>query len=248
MIHIYYLQTSHNKQNPFRPEWFDYERCFKNLLDTKPQSSKITVVFDGKISEFNNHFTFKYLSSAKICANFYFKIIGDRDIKSPYTELIHVIKNDEQEIKNHDLIMIQENDYLFANNWGEYAEDLNNLLRGDHYISLYDHPDKYMFNIPDAPDPWNIYVNLTSKIITSNFCHWRTVPSTCGSFLLSKKLFLEDFDIHTNDKADNSRFGFLTKNRNRAVLTPIPSLSTHCVNPYLAPFVDWKTINNNTKI
>jgi hypothetical protein len=104
-----------------------------------------------------------------------------------------------------------------------------------HYVSLYDHGDKYLLPI---------YNNLTSKIFTSPTRHWRTTPSTCGSFIITKKLFKSDFDIHTTVSGDHNKFLELNSNRNRAVLTPIPSLSTHCMEGLLSPTINWEKIND----
>jgi hypothetical protein len=36
---------------------------------------------------------------------------------------------------------------------------------------------------------------------------------------------------------------WLTDNRNRFVITPIPGLSTHCMNYLLSPTINWKELN-----
>ncbi|MEK6882197.1 MAG: hypothetical protein AABY22_21445, partial [Nanoarchaeota archaeon] len=60
-IYIYYRQTAHNRISPTRVPWFDYERGFKNLLDTlNSELTSLKVCFDGTAEEYNEHFTKKY--------------------------------------------------------------------------------------------------------------------------------------------------------------------------------------------
>ena len=102
-----------------------------------------------------------------------------------------------------------------------------------HYISTYDHNDKYFAN----------YDDLVSKIFITDTHHWRTTPSTCGSFIINRKLFDLDYDIHTTVVGDHNKFIDLYNNRQRMVITPIPGLSTHCVDRLLSPTIDWEKIN-----
>ena len=107
--------------------------------------------------------------------------------------------------------------------------------QGLNYVSLYDHNDKYFLPM---------YDNLASKIFTTETRHWRTTPSTCGSYIIPKNIFIEDEDINTGGPGDHDKFLYLNSTKNRFVLTPIPGLSTHCMEGLLSPTIDWQTINN----
>ena len=48
MIHIFFRTTSNKRDNKNRPDWFSYERCWKNLLGTC-MDNPITVIHDGEI-------------------------------------------------------------------------------------------------------------------------------------------------------------------------------------------------------
>ena len=47
MIHIYF-RTSAKKKATARPEWFSYDKCWFNLLETR-MKNPITVIHDGII-------------------------------------------------------------------------------------------------------------------------------------------------------------------------------------------------------
>jgi hypothetical protein len=61
---------------------------------------------------------------------------------------------------------------------------------------------------------------------------------------VNKKTLDNDYDVHTSFYSDHDKFIWLGQNRNRLVISAIPSLSTHCVNKFMAPIIDWNKINN----
>lgn len=233
-IHIFLRQTNHNKQNNNRPPWFDYEKCFNNLLKTSNKNFvDITVVFDG---DTKNHFINKYSGfelfeiNAPAPGNF-----------TSIIKLCEIIK--EKNLPETTIIYILENDYIHIPYWDEIVLDLYNLTDGNHYTTTFDHADKYLFTL-DRQDEWGMYKNLTSKIYISNYRHWRDIPLACSCYIMSKRIFDEDYDILSQGLADNTTYGIITKRSGRAILSPIPSLSTHAENPFVAPVINWEQIIN----
>lgn len=224
-IHIFYshYNVTHT-DNKNRPSWFDYEKCFINLLDTiKDRGNiKLNILMDGKI---DNNWISKYKSLYN-----YYEFTGG-NIETITKEVYKFIKN--YECDNDDLIYILENDYLHLKFWDEKLIGLYSTFQNLNYISLYDHNDKYF--LPQ-------YDDLASKIFTTNSHHWRTVPSTCGSFIVPKKIFDEDYEIQTTIIGDHNKHLYLNEHKNRFILTPIPGLSTHCANSLLSPTIDWSKI------
>ena len=45
MIHIYF-RTAHKRNMNNRPDWFSFEDCWRNLVETK-EDCKLTVIHDG---------------------------------------------------------------------------------------------------------------------------------------------------------------------------------------------------------
>jgi len=233
-IHIFYSHYNisgrgSETQSFHRPEWFDYEKCFINLLNTISNKKNIllNIIMDGNI---NNNWIYKY----KDQYNWYEIIGGNMDTVT--LKSYAIIKNyicDE-----NDLIYILENDYLHVPDWYEKIQTLYNYFNNISYVSLYDHFDKYS-------DP--IYDNLLAKIwVTANH-HWRSTPSTCGSYITSKKIFALDYDDHTGVTTpigDHHKWLYLNNTKNRLMITPMPGLSTHCMKNFLSPGIDWKQINN----
>ena len=85
-----------------------------------------------------------------------------------------------------------------------------------------------------------MYDDLVSKIFITENHHWRTTASACGSFIVNKELFNLDYDINTSVEGDHNKFMLLNEQRNRMVITPIPGLSTHCVEGLMSPTINWE--------
>lgn len=240
MIHIFYRHYNVEGNNgQGRPIWFDYRKCFINLIDSIyiPSPSytevgkfderiKITVVYDG--DSLNDNWIGKIFSDYNYPFMDFVKIQAGSDWES-FKQTCEIIKNNKN-ITKDDFVYFLENDYLHVYGWIDKVLDLFKEFNVD-YVSLYDHGDKYFLSQ---------YQNLLSKIISTKSSHWRTTPSTCGSFIINKELFDVDYSILYTFKGDHAKFLWLHKNRKRFVLTPIPSLSTHCVEPFLAPSIDWQ--------
>lgn len=66
-IHIYYRHYNISGTEPRRPEWFNYEKCYNNLLTSLPNWEtglyNINIVYDGVednwISKYSNHNYYK---------------------------------------------------------------------------------------------------------------------------------------------------------------------------------------------
>jgi hypothetical protein len=224
-IHIFYRHYNVEKTDGRgRPKWFDYEKCFSNLLSTLTSDTELHIMFDGDsstnfISNYKNHYTLHE-----------FKAGSDQE---SFWETLRYIK--EQNIKDDDLIYILENDYLHISDWVSKVKEIFSTYSNLNYVSLYDHNDKYFLPM---------YENLTSKIFTSLTHHWRNTPSTCGSYITNKKIFDEDFNVHTTIAGDHNKFLQLNQEKGRFVITPIPGLSTHCMEGLLSPTINWENINN----
>lgn len=247
-IYIFNLQTSKIRNDGSRPEWFSLEKCFKNLLDTTINSfCDVNIIFDGTVEQ--DHYINKYTNK------FLYKVYSidsmDNNIEYSYNNLIFKKIQDILQIKKaqpDDLVMTAEFDYLYLPHWTQcildlYGTNLNYNIKNT-YVSLWDHLDKMLFNKPDSNDHNGMYKNLTSKIYCGKFNYWRTTPSTCNSFIMTKELFDKDFDILSLPMADNGRFEILNK-RERQILSPMPSLSCHMNKFFLAPFIDWKALNDS---
>ena len=224
MIHIFYRHYEiQGNDYKGRPSWFDFEKCFVNFLNSiEGEDVNLHLIMDGKastnfISNYSNKFTLH-------------EYIGGNDFASAMFsyKLAYSIVEDP-----NDLIYFVENDYLHIKGWVNKITTLFNTYSNINYVSLYDHNDKYFLPM---------YDNLVAKIFTTENHHWRNTPSTCGTYIIKNSLFREDYDIHINLQGDHNKYLWLNEHRNRFVLTPIPGLSTHCMEGLMSPTIDWSKV------
>jgi len=226
MIHIFYIHYNIEKTDGRnRPEWFDFEKCFQNLICTIDNRKDISlhVMMDGGV---NNNFISKYKHRFTL-----HEFKGGSNYKA-VQEVYKYAFNLAQSLSDNDIFYFLENDYLHQKDWIDKVLSLYKTYTGVSYISLYDHFDKYRHPM---------YQSLVSRILATDNHHWRSTPSTCGSFLVPKNIFLEDFDTHLNLEGDHNKWIHLGQH-NRPLLTPIPGLSTHCANNFLSPTINWSKI------
>jgi hypothetical protein len=231
-----------------RPSWFDYENCFKNLLKSIEESQvnfyiNLNLIFDGNIESFNNNFISKYFnitsneSTLKYKKNIIFINAGSGDASG--NKVMDIIEA-SNEIDDEDLIYTLENDYLHKNDWLRKIEELYKSKNHFHYVTLYDHLDKYEHTSHYVKR----YDSLLSKIYVTDTHHWRTMTSTCFSFISKAKYFKRDI-FYFRYLRDVFILPFLKIYKRRVLLSAIPALSTHCMTKYMAPTVDWEKINSN---
>jgi len=230
---LYSHQNVSGTDNRGRPSWFDFENCFRNFLSTLHfdlHPIELHVVYDKANGPLETNWLIKYKDKCNI-----HEIEGGTMWKAA-CQMYQLAKLLSEDMSDDDLFYFVENDYLHQNGWIGEVGDLIYCYSGLNYISLYDHKDKYT----------RLYPDLVSKIICGNWRHWRTTVSTCGSYIVNKKIFLEDYDILTAVEGDHNKWIHLAETRGRFILSPMPGLSTHCMEGLMSPTVDWELINNKT--
>jgi hypothetical protein len=238
VLHVYYRHvpiSAHQLRHPGRdrPKWFSHEACLRNFLATvqaDPLASRVrmTMVYDGTLEDLRTDFVARHITAMNHSMQVNL-IQGGSAAAAWYANLALVRQTPMQP---HDLVYLVENDYLHQSGWvGELFALFDSGQRVD-YASLYDHRDKY-------EHPY--YHQLQSRLVATASHHWRTAPSTCGSFVLTREVF--DADLAAIVKLpDFQLFSLLVGQQGRVLMTPVPSLATHCMAQYLAPTVDWQRL------
>ena len=128
-----------------------------------------------------------------------------------------------------------EDDHLHLPNQKEW---LCAGLKEYDFVSLYDHPDKYTFEI---------YKELKRKIIITSLGHFISAPSTVMTFACkattlkeTKHIFLDERITGKQFIAPRDHLLFTVLGQQGYTLgTPIPGRSTHCEKEGLSPFINW---------
>ncbi|MFP5394138.1 MAG: hypothetical protein ACLGI6_21785, partial [Gammaproteobacteria bacterium] len=232
-VHIKADKTSRDP-NKARPEWFSHELCFRNLLQTIAadplgERVRLTVVYDGSLEDFTADFIARYYAAAPERINVQF-IKGGSDLNS-FLITLHVART--ADIAPTDIVYFLENDYLHQPGWISKVFELYASGHAFDVLGLYDHADKYFLEM---------YRGLSAQVVHSASHHWRTAPSTCASFMLERQKLERDYAVLSSGQTDYYFFTRLIAEGGRVLLTPLPGLSTHSMNGYLSPTVDWASL------
>ncbi len=148
--------------------------------------------------------------------------------------------------KLDEIVMFQEDDYIYKTpSWPygrsvKYHEMIERALKFADYISLYDHPDKYL--PPKAGG--NKFISPEGIESTAVFCtadsHWKYTNSTTCTFAARAQTILQDTKIwyefcKTDHPYDFQAFLALGC-KGRKLATPIPGRATHADIGWVSPF------------
>jgi hypothetical protein len=224
-----------------RPSWFSYELCLINLLySIVHQQSSLEIHFtwwydksddqeiklSSKLIELVNQLKDKGHFFEIICADFQ---SGAKSAKQLFKYLSEI--KDEF---NSDIIYTCENDYLHVPDWIFKIENLYNSNINFDYVSLYDHKDNYTLKI---------HQDFITTLYSTENNIWRTGFSTCFSKISTLEVIKRDLQILSNYD-DFICFTYL-KLFNRKLLISIPGLSTHAMQGYESPAIQWSHIAKN---
>jgi len=142
-----------------------------------------------------------------------------------------------------EIVYFVENDYLHK----PYAPRIlkEGFELGASFVSLYDHPDKYL----DPSKGGNPYCEggaEDTRVYLSTSTHWKITNSTTMTFA-SKVSTLKRVEPtlrkHTDTKHPNDFHMFLDlREQNELLITSIPGYATHGETAWLSPLTNWETI------
>ena len=211
-----------------KPDYIGNEQCLKNAIEVF-KDADWSVIADNVSTE-TDLMLLKYLPKSAI----YYASIGHG------AGTFNLALDEALTYKDDEIVYFIENDYL-------HTPDAKNILEeafklNPAFVSLYDHPDKYL----DPQNGGNPYCNggaEDTRVYLTKNSHWKITNSTTMTFAAKVKTLKETEPIlrkftegtHPNDFP---MFLELRKN-NRILITPIPGKSTHGETAWLSPLTDW---------
>ena len=217
-----YLSPNSSLPTRSRPAWFDKRKVFANFGRTiDPAVASYTVIYDNKFGPRSD----TYLAGEENCVE-----ITEGTEAGSFLRMLDIAM--DSGLPDETIVYFLEDDYLHREGW--CAALLEAFDLGAHYVTLYDHGDKY-----------TAYSGLESAILVSPSVHWRATPSTTNTYAMKLGTLREDIAIHRhfsvhNDggvSLDHQKFVALWE-RKRNLISPMPGYSTHCEH-HLSPVIDW---------
>jgi hypothetical protein len=232
-IHVIY-RTSSGSYQKLKPAYINAEKCLKNAIEVfNPLSAKYTwyIIADSvdpvKLQEATYPFDIETLHVTVGHGAGTFNLALDYALQLPETDAVYFL----------------ENDYTHLQKAGQVLEEGLNL--GASFVTLYDHPDKYL----DPSKGGNPYcqggAEDTRVYLTAN-SHWKLTNSTTMTFATTVKTLKRVEPIlrkHTRETYPQDFEMFIElRQAGESLISSIPGFSTHGETLWLSPLVDWSQI------
>ena len=218
--------------NKVKPDYINNENCLANA--TKEFDDSIWSVIADNVSEDTNNMIQKYVT--RNCILYTEKGNGAATFNLALDE---ALTYDDDEI-----IYFLENDYLHKPGSQKIIKEAFEL--GASFVSLYDHPDKYI-GPSKGGNPYCEGGAEDTRVYKTDSVHWKITNSTTMTFAAKVSTLKKNEEIirkHTSETHPNDFQMFLElRENNELLITPLPGYSTHGETAWLSPFVNWKKIS-----
>ena len=217
--------------NKVKPNYIDNESCLKNATEVF-NNAEWYVIADN-VSEPTENMILKYVAEDLI------KWVSIGHGAGTFNlALDEVLQYDDGEI-----VYFLENDYLHKPGSEKILKEGFEL--GASFISLYDHPDKYL----DPSQGGNPYCEggaEDTRVYLTNSCHWKITNSTTMTFASKVSTLKRVENIlrkYTQGTYPEDFKMFLElRQQNELLITSIPGYSTHGETAWLTPLTNWSKI------
>ena len=218
--------------NKVKPDYINNEVCLKNATETFKDADWLVIA--DNVSEPTKKMIQKYIEE-------------DSDVE--YVSVGHgagtfnLALNEALTLDDDEIIYFIENDYLHKPNSQKILEEGFEL--GASFVSLYDHPDKYL-SPEKGGNPYCQGGAEDTRVYLTDSCHWKITNSTTMTFAAKVKTLKRTEEIlrkHTNTTHPNDFNMFLElREKNELLITPLPGYSTHGETAWLSPLTNWEKI------
>lgn len=138
---------------------------------------------------------------------------------------------------DNDIVYMVEDDYLHKK--ADLKKIICEGLSKAKWVSLYDHPDKYIDN---GPNPLVVKGAELSRVYLTESTHWRTTNSTTMTFAarakdIKKYRFKMENYLISEVPQDFQMWRSVL--RDSELIIPIPGLATHCHEQWITPLSNW---------
>ena len=207
-----------------KPAYVNNESCLKNFTNVF-DACDITIIADN-ISRETNAMIQRYVDSSSIIHVSIGHGAGTFNIALDIALTYH----------DDEVVYFVENDYLHRVESPTILAEGIGL--GSSFVSLYDHPDKYM-NGSVGGNPYVVDGGEVTRVLRSDNCWWKLTNSTSMTFASRVATLRKTESVMrkwTSGDHPNDFSMFLElRDIGESLLTPIPGYSTHGETAWLAP-------------
>lgn len=230
-----------------KPEYISNKNCLNNFVNTfNADDCEINILADSVCDDTYN-MVCQYVQESNILR------VNERNGAATF----RIAFNQALQYDDNEIIYFVENDYIHKPD--SYKILLEGFSLGFPYVTLYDHPDKYMKQNKVGSNPFADGAEKT-KVYRTASSHWKITNATTMTFATKVKDLKIDESVirrwtsgvHPHDffmflQIQDNYFGVLTHNlhpnqsiqNKRHLICPIPGYSTHGDIDFVDSFTDW---------
>lgn len=217
-----------------KPVYINNEACLKNFCNVFFDNIHDILIIADNVSKETNTMIQKYISRDQI----QYASVG-HGAGTFNLALDRALKMDDNEI-----VYFVENDYLHRQQSPKIIKE--GLSLGASFVSLYDHPDKYL----DPSKGGNPYCEggaEDTRVYLTDSCHWKLTNSTTMTFASTVRTLKKTETIlrkwtNQGHYPDDFKMFMELRDKNELLVTPLPGYSTHGETAWLSPITDWSNI------
>lgn len=224
-------RISNTGYNKIKPEYINNENCLKNAVnvfkdaDWSIIADNISSKTDDMIQKYKSRNHINYVS------------IGDG------AGTFNLALDEALRCKDDEIIYFIENDYLHKPGSQQIIEE--GIKLGASFVSLYDHPDKYL-PPSQGGNPYCEGGAEDTRVYLTKSTHWKVTNSTTMTFAAKVSTLKENEEIlrrNTSGTHPNDFQMFIElRNNNQLLIIPIPGYATHGETAWLTPLTNWSKI------
>lgn len=214
-----------------KPKYITNERCLANA--TEVFQDTIWSIIADNVSKETEGMMKKYVTKDSI----------EYVSKGSGAETFNLALDRALQYDDEEIIYFCENDYLHKPGSEQIIKE--GLDLGASFVTLYDHPDKYI----DPSRGGNKYCEggaESTRVYLTQSSHWKITNSTTMTFAAKVKTLKEVEPIlrkHTTGTYPRDFDMFLElRENNRILISSIPGYATHGETAWLTPLTDWSKI------
>lgn len=220
--------------NKVKPAYINNEACLKNFCNVFfDHISDITILADN-CSEQTLTMIRKYVDPINI-----HKVSVGHGAGTFNVALDIALKWNDDEI-----VYFVENDYLHKQQSPKIIKE--GLSLGASFVSLYDHPDKYL-DPSKGGNPFCEGGAEDTRVYLTDSCHWKITNSTTMTFASTVATLKRTEPIlrkwtNQGHYPDDFKMFLQLREQNELLVTPLPGYATHGETAWLSPLTDWSNI------
>lgn len=219
--------------NKVKPYYISNESCLENFCNVfSAHVSNIQIIADN-IKDTTYDMICKYVDESNIKRVSVghgagtFNLALDEALKEEESEIIYFVENDYVHKPGADIVLKE------------------GIMLGSDFVTLYDHPDKYMINVnPYVEDGGEV-----TKVYLTDNCHWKLTNSTTMTFASTvKNLKASEATLRkwtVGNHPHDFEMWIELRNLDKGLISSIPGFATHGESAWLAPLINWDEYVNS---